>query len=178
MTTNSQPKDAGPSAGEALRRWQAGEHAAAEAEARALLDRDPHDLLALLVSAAAALQRGALEEAIPWAERAIAIAPSDHRAHTVRGMAARAAGDLALAEAAYRRALALAPDDPAVAANLGNLLLALGRLEEALSLFARALRADPAAGAARAGLSTARTRLMQRAVVLHNAGESAEAARL
>lgn len=178
MATNPRSIGESASAQSALRHWQAGEHAAAEAMARALLERQPDDLLALNLLAAAALRRGALGEAIRWAERAIAIAPCDHRAHNTRGVAARAGGDLEAAEAAYRRALALAPDDPAVAANLGNLLLAGGRLEEALSLFAHALRADPGAGAARAGLSSARTRLMQRAVELHNAGASAEAARL
>lgn len=178
MATDSRSKVERASGQDALRHWQAGEHAAAEAVARALLDRQPDDLLALNLLAAAALRRGALGEAILWAERAIAIAPNDHRAHNTRGVAARAAGDLAGAEAAYRRALALAPDDPAVAANLGNLLLARGELEEPLALFARALRADPGAGAARAGLSSARMRLMQRAVELHNAGDAAEAARL
>lgn len=163
---------------QALAAWTAGRLAEAEDAAERLLARAPNDLLALLLLAACALRRQLPDRALTFADRAIAVAPDDHRAWNTKGLALKALGRGHEAEDALRRALALAPSDPAVLTNLANLLLARGDAAAALASFAEALAHAPELAAARDGLSRARLALLERAVAEHNRGAFEEADRL
>lgn len=178
MDETELPSGAGLPAERALLLWRAGRTAEAEAEARTAHHRDPNDLLALNILAAAALGRGDAEAALALADRVLALAPADHRGWNSRGVALRRLGRPAEAERAFARAIELAPGDPAAHANLGHLLLARGDAAAALAAFAAALARDPATPAAGEGRDRARTLLMEEAVRHHNAGDLERADRL
>jgi predicted O-linked N-acetylglucosamine transferase (SPINDLY family) len=178
MAQIEQPPAAVPLAERALALWQAGRTAEAEALAHAAHLRDPADLLALNILAAASLGHGDAERALGLADRALALAPGDHRAWNSRGVALRRLGRPDEAANAFARAIELAPSDPAAYANFGNLKLAQDDPGAALAAFAAALARHPAAPTAREGRDQARSQLMEEAVRHHNAGDLDRAERL
>lgn len=83
------------------------------------------------------------EDAIAYAERALALDPNDARAHERVGDLYRARQSSARAIAAYERALALDPDAHAVGLRLAELYVAAGELERAEQTLLRVLRGSP-----------------------------------
>ncbi|CAO3459736.1 tetratricopeptide repeat protein [Azospirillum largimobile] len=129
--------------------------------------------------------------------RVLRLNPGRADIHHDLGIALRQDGALEEAQASQRNALALQPDFAGAHMNLGNLLVELGRIDKALTCFRRALLIQPGeggalynqanaqhaaglaeaaiesyAGAARAGVTLALTRL---ADVLTSLGREAEA---
>ena len=92
-------------------------------------------------------------EALPLAERAIAVDPERGSNHRTLGYCASAAGNHELARTAYERAVHLDPHDAIAWNNLGCVLLTLGQKLEARERFREAVRLDPKGERARKNLA-------------------------
>ncbi|NCS73326.1 MAG: tetratricopeptide repeat protein [Deltaproteobacteria bacterium] len=116
-------------------------------EAAALLEqvcaRRPQDGEAWLLRSMIHGMRGEYDGVLACAGRAVALEPTNARAHSHLGSALAALGRRAESLAALERARALAPDDPGVLSNLANGLYLAERVEEAEPLFRRALACKP-----------------------------------
>lgn len=120
-----------------------GDHTRAEALARTLLAKYPHDPRAYIRAIDILSLHARFDEATRVAERAIALdsvgrtAGSDECRVCVGYRAvsemATVTGDYPRAESAARRAIALRPEDPAAWAQLGAVLSARGRFDEAIA---------------------------------------------
>jgi lipoprotein NlpI len=102
----------------------------------------------LLQSAAAALKDGKADEALALAEKAVAQAPKDARAHLFRGLAHEALRQHAEAIADFDRAIALDPKAAAAYDHRGSEQFILGHVAESVADFDRFLELRPEARAA------------------------------
>jgi DNA-binding NtrC family response regulator/tetratricopeptide (TPR) repeat protein len=94
-------------------------------------------------SAELALARGDADSAQSWAERAVALKPTEHRSQHLLGRALLGRGDLVGADVAFGRALATATtvqEQGAVKAARAEVRYAQGRVEEATALAQEAYR--------------------------------------
>jgi len=110
----------------------------AGAAADQVLVLEPANLEALLESARARIGANQGFYAIPFAQRAQAVAPRDWRPVTLLAVAFEQAERNDEALAAHQKALALAPDNPAVLTNLGMFYAAHGQPAQAEPLLRRA----------------------------------------
>ncbi len=94
-------------------------------------------------SGRAALERGAMGEALHHFGQALELNPEARWAWHGRGDAMQLSGDHRGAEAAYGRAVALDPQCGLHLAGRANAVQAQGRAGEAEALWAEALRLDP-----------------------------------
>lgn len=101
---------------------RAGQRDAAEAAYRHVLSRAPDSFRANHALALLRLERGDAEQALAFAERAVALAPSNPGALLNLGAALRSLGQLDRSIAATLRARALAPQIAETHYNLGNTL--------------------------------------------------------
>lgn len=93
--------------------------------------------------------RGQLESAREWAERALRMAPVQSSTHVLLGMILHDQGDLEGARECFKKAAFLDPDAVLAHFHLGMIALRLNHLEEARSALRRAralLHTAPAAG--------------------------------
>jgi tetratricopeptide (TPR) repeat protein len=96
---------------------------------------------------------GQAEQALDYANRALARNPQSASAHDVAGLALFLLGDHQEAEVAFRTALALEPDDAHLWSNLAGAVREQGRVEEAAQLLTEeALARDPTLWSAHLGL--------------------------
>lgn len=135
----------------AFRAWTAGDAANAEALARDVLARAPHEPNAHQVLGLACLRAGRAGEAVQHLRAADAAAPNTASIVNSLGVALRQAGDLDGARDAYRRAGALGLAD--AWRNLGNLERAENRIDAAFAAFEQALALQPASASAHANLA-------------------------
>lgn len=120
--------------------------------------KNPHALRPPLNLAAWHLDRGEPTQAIPWLERAAALAPDDPQLVLNRAVAAEQLGDL---ETARRLLTALVTREPSAwtaRLRLAHLELAADRSEAAALHYETILRIHPLAAEAWAGLGVARHR--------------------
>jgi tetratricopeptide (TPR) repeat protein len=97
-----------------------------------------------LLGAASAVGRrlGAFDEAVAWAEQAVAVAPS-MMTEIWLGYAYRAANRPDDAIGAWRRALEHDPMNLSIYADVANLLADMGRMDDAIAWTEQALQIDP-----------------------------------
>ena len=134
---------------EAVRLFQAGRIAEAEAAARALIEADARDAGALHLLGCIRAQAGAHAEGLALIERAIAVDPGDpsfpvNRARVLAqlGVSLLRAGDNDGAARAFESALPVFPRDASLRNNLGIALQRLGRADEAIGHFESAVGLD------------------------------------
>jgi tetratricopeptide (TPR) repeat protein len=120
-----------------------GNHAQAEAEARAVLARSPGDFGARVVLNASLQFAQRFSEAIPVAESLIESAPQDPAHWMNLGTARRGAKQYDGALEAYARASALGASGPDFAFNVALTHIERGDLEAARSMLAGARQQDP-----------------------------------
>lgn len=96
----------------------------------------------LLQRASAAMERGALGEAVALCEQVIARFGEEPNALMLLGLARMEQGDVAGAIGLYERALRLMPEHIHVLTNLGAAFRAAGRFDEARNVLEEALRID------------------------------------
>ena len=139
------------SAAEAVRLFQGGRVAEAEAAARAILAANARDAEALHLLGCIRAQAGAHPEAVALMDQALAIEPRnpaflENRARVLAqlGLASLRAGDAAQAARAFQAALPAFPRDASLHSNLGLALQRLGRADEAIAHFGQAAQFDPA----------------------------------
>lgn len=111
-----------------------------------LLDANPDDRDALLVSAAGSIRLNRLERAEVLLTRILSANPDDSEALSLRGRVLLRQGHPNRARADLERAMRTGADqlhEGATRLSLANCLLALGNFEEALALYRRCLDADP-----------------------------------
>ena len=144
------------SAAEAVRLFQAGRVAEAEAAARALLAADARDAEALHLMGCIRAQAGAHPEAVALMDQALAIDPGNPgflvnrgRVLAQLGLASLRAGHAAQAVRAFEAALPAFPRDASLRNNLGLALQRMGRADEAIAHFQAAAELDPAMQAVR-----------------------------
>jgi tetratricopeptide (TPR) repeat protein len=99
---------------------------------------------ALALRAVLATNDGRAEQAVVWAQQAVALDPSAGLFYFYLANAETAAGQPRAAEESFRAALARAPQMVEGWYNYGNLLQSLDRAEDAASAYRAALRLDPA----------------------------------
>ena len=125
-----------------------GEHAAALAVLDRLLAFAPNHATGMAAKALALHQLDRLEEAQPWARRAVHAAPSDGEALHAWGLLNQAAGNIAAAEDAYGRAARLpGPAAQKAAGSHALLLMEAGDKPGALAAFDAAQAAYPRSAA-------------------------------
>jgi Flp pilus assembly protein TadD len=93
--------------------------------------------------AGALISRGATDEAMSLAKRALELKPDYPEAHNNLALALGQRGQLEEALVHYRRALDLEPGYAEAHNNLGFALAARGQIEEAISHYRRAMAIDP-----------------------------------
>ena len=120
-----------------------GNHAQAEAEARAVLARSPGDLGARVVLNASLQFAQRFTEAIPVAESLVESAPREPAHWMNLGTARRGAKQHDAALEAYMRAAALGASGPDFAFNVALTHIERGDLEAARSMLAGARQQDP-----------------------------------
>jgi predicted O-linked N-acetylglucosamine transferase (SPINDLY family) len=126
-----------------------------------ILAAEPNFPDALHLRGAIAYQRGNLQQAVEWVERAIRADGNQAVFHNTLGQAQQALGDFAQAEGCYRRALTLDPGLAEAHYNLGNLLRATGNPADAVPCYQEALRLKPNYWKAYINLGLARKELEQ-----------------
>lgn len=120
-----------------------GEKAAAENIYRAILEKAPYHVRALMYLSVRALERGKSAESRELLERAIQADPNRPLAHQNLGILHRANGQPDLALAAFDRAIALQPDYALALLHKGSLLESLGHKAPALACYKRGLESLP-----------------------------------
>ncbi|WP_186454194.1 tetratricopeptide repeat protein [Variovorax beijingensis] len=116
----------------------------AEAGYLEILNRAPYHHPSLGMLGILGIQRKRLEEAMRYADLAIAIEPRISNTHATRGNALHGLKRYEEAVQAYQVALALDPGGHDVLTNLANALKRLGHFERALECYDRALAMCPA----------------------------------
>lgn len=96
----------------------------------------------LIAEGAAALERGDINTARNFLQRAVQADPGNELAHTYLGVIADRAGDLAEAERQFAAAAIAAPTSPTARNNHGAILLKLGRDAQAAKQFEISLKLD------------------------------------
>lgn len=94
-------------------------------------------------------------EAVRVLERAVQLAPQDHRAHNSLGTAYLISLRLDDAAAEFQRSIEIDPKDEFANLNLGNLARALGDNERAVSFYRKQIALKPDDGEANGGLAIA-----------------------
>ncbi|MBI5153648.1 tetratricopeptide repeat protein, partial [Candidatus Poribacteria bacterium] len=125
-------------------RLRAGDHAGAEAAARAVLARNPRSAQALGLLGIAAQDKGRLTEAVLCLEEAARLAPGDAGAHCDLGAMYNQLGRVTEAVRALRRALELEPDSAIAHANMASVLNKDSHLTEGIEHCRRAIELRPA----------------------------------
>jgi tetratricopeptide (TPR) repeat protein len=121
----------------------AGRFDDAKARAGKLLERDPKDLDALLLSANAMAALKDPAGALAEIEEALQVKPDESRTFVNLGAIRMQAGQAKEAEAAFRQAVALAPQSVDAHLALGNFLWAAERAAEAEQAIKQAISIDP-----------------------------------
>lgn len=127
----------------AVKKFDAGDSAAAAALCAQVIQREPANILALSYGALIEQQRGRNEQALVWIQRAVKLAPADARAQRTAGSIMLALGRHDEAVEMTRKAATLQPDLPGVHAQLGTALTKLERGDEAMASLETALRQNP-----------------------------------
>lgn len=94
-------------------------------------------------------------EAVRTLERAVQLAPQDHRAHNSLGTAYLINLRLDDAQAEFRRALELNPKDEYANLNLANLLRSRGQMEQAVTYYQKQIALKPDDADSHAGVAIA-----------------------
>lgn len=115
----------------------------AEAGYQEILIRAPRHHPSLGMLGILGIQRNRLDEALHYADLAIAIEPRISNTHATRGNALHGLKRYEEATQAYQTALALDPAAHDVLTNLANALKRMGRFEQALRCYDRALAMSP-----------------------------------
>ena len=134
---------AGEDAREGIAAYNSGDMSAAVAQFTSAVEHDPNNAAALNNLGQVLVRTGRAREAIPYFDRAIAIADGVWSYHFNR---ARAYGELKewrQAIAGYQEAARLFPDDYVTQFNLGRALQADGDLAGAIEAYARASELAP-----------------------------------
>jgi len=126
---------------------QAGQHDAATALYRQILEQQPDHAYASYLLGTDALRRGEFSAAIELIGAAIQVNAGEPGFHLFLGQALQKKGELSEALSAYDCALGLAPQMSAAMFRRATVLLALHRVPEAMAGFKQALDADPKFGA-------------------------------
>ena len=134
---------ASPSTERAELLLEAGQAAAAEREARAILAGDPHDPYALVLLAHALVMLDRTDEAVATAREAVAHDPDDEVALFTLGLALLVDSDLTAAEQTFRAAIRVDPEEAAFHQALAAVLLQLDRRDEALAAAEQARTLEP-----------------------------------
>jgi Flp pilus assembly protein TadD len=133
----------------ALRTWsQSRLYSDKETLYRATIEANPDCWMAYNNLAGALIERGAMAEAGPLAERALQLAPASAEAHNNQALVLRSRGRLDEAISELERAIAIDPTDPGVHYNVATALIARGRADRAAAHLRRALELDPSLPAA------------------------------
>jgi len=139
-----------------------GDLGGAEREARAVLDRDPLNEVAMAALVQVSRETGNPGGVRPLLEAALQVNPRSVMHLNWLAVALEASGDGPTAEARLRDALEIDPEHGATLANLGSLYGRHDRLAEAVPLLERALRVEPDNLEARVNLGTALARMGRR----------------
>ena len=134
------------------RRLLAAQPALAEAQARAIVDADPHHAAGLRLLGAALRAQGRDDAALAAEAQAIAAARFDPE--LIRAGAALVANDLPTAEPILRQRLKADPLDVPAIRMMAELAARVGRVVDSEHLLRRALELAPGFDAARANLAT------------------------
>ena len=129
--------------GDAIRRFEAGDFAAAARLLVPLLARIRPDPMLLRLCGMSLLRIGDGGKGLPYLARARRVAPNDPVAALCHGIALHACGHFDEAARALQSAVALAPGDPAPLIHLTRALLKLSRTEPALAAARQAVDAAP-----------------------------------
>ncbi|MGC2414672.1 MAG: tetratricopeptide repeat protein, partial [Stellaceae bacterium] len=127
----------------AMAHYTAGRLDRAEAEAKAILERDPDHAGALHLAGIAEMSRGNHQSAAALLQRSAAIAPDSAPTQNNLGIALSALSQRDDAIESFRRAVALDPNLADAHANLGRLLHDQNRLDEAIASLRRAAALKP-----------------------------------
>ncbi len=128
---------------DARRAFHAGDGRALAEACRSILALDRDSLVALELTAIAALQGGDPQRAESFARRAAVLQPENPRIVNNLGLALARQNRLDEAIDCYRGALAAQPDYVKARVNLGKALCQKGNLIEGLEAYEAALRLDP-----------------------------------
>ena len=135
----------------------------AEREARAVLEKDPVNEVAMATLVQVARMTGSPGSVEPLLEAALEVNPRSVMHLNWMAVVLEAEGAGAAAEAHLIRAMEIDPDHGATLANLGSLYGRHGRAPEAVPLLERALRVEPYNLEARVNLGTTLARLGRKA---------------
>lgn len=134
----------------------AGDRAQLDRHVQQLRTRDPDSAATHYYAAVSAWLHERTDDAVQWAERAIAIDPSYAAVYDLLGAALTRRGDRAGARAAFETSLQYDAHDSTAYTNLGLLALGAGDRLAARNYFAEALWLDPESATARRGLAETR----------------------
>lgn len=115
---------------------------ATEAYSRAL-SLDPNHLPTLLALSRLLINRGSIDEAMPWLMNALAVAPEDVEVLCYNGFALKSLGEIEQAIELFRQALAIQPSHVASSQFLASCLMDQGLSEEAGKVYREVLAQDP-----------------------------------
>lgn len=141
----SKPALRAPSGGwlaQAVQLQQRGQHRDVAAMCRSVLEREPHNIEALQLLAAARCAQGASREGVAHLRRVTELAPDSAEPHAHLAAVLTAIGDVNGAIDSYRRALRLRADLPDAWNNLAVLLKAFRRYDEAEACCRSGLRSS------------------------------------
>jgi YaiO family outer membrane protein len=136
-----------------LAQASAGDHVAAQASFRQVLERDRDSVDARLGMAILAVRTGNRNEAEALVDAVLADAPENAEALALRARLQLARGQAREAEAAFSASLATAPRNADALVGLGDARRALWDEQGAREAYESALRIDPASAEARARLA-------------------------
>jgi superkiller protein 3 len=124
--------------------FRAGNFAAAQAKARALVEFQPENSGAWIYLGLASARLGQQDAAAQAFQRAIAINPNDARPYLNLALVYAQRNEIDQAIASYQKGLALDDRNGSAFYNYGRLLAASGRLREAVQAFEHAVRLNDA----------------------------------
>jgi len=133
----------------------AGEPRDAVTPLRALVNKDPTAVDAVVLLARALRLCGEAQEAKLLLDRTIASVPDDAQLRAERGLLARALDETDIAIDHYLKAVELSPRDPELHFNLGEALQKRGRVDPAIDEYRKALELNPELVAAEVNLAKA-----------------------
>lgn len=129
--------------GLAAQRHAAGDLRGAEEICRGILQREPHQPVALHLLGVIAHQEGRDEVAVDFIRTAVSHAPDYAEAHNHLGIMLQGMGRLDDAVACYHQALAAKPDYGEAHYNLGFTQKELNKLDEAVASYRKAIAISP-----------------------------------